>query len=137
MLSTGIDRMVLPIEPEKRCTSLRCHGFSFARSPAGEPPTAITLSQDKIKSNQINPNHESTHVGLFGASTVELNVYSGKRFQETSRYVLRGAVFVVLATVIMGGVALSATNLFDRHYELSSGFPEAGRVGLVQLRYRY
>lgn len=32
---------------------------------------------------------------------------------------------------------VSTTNLFDRNYELSSGFPEPGRVGLVQLRYRY
>ena len=32
---------------------------------------------------------------------------------------------------------VSTTNLFDRNYELSSRFPEPGRVGLVQLRYRY
>ncbi len=32
---------------------------------------------------------------------------------------------------------VSSTNLFDRNYELSSGYPEPGRVGLVQLRYRY
>jgi outer membrane cobalamin receptor len=32
---------------------------------------------------------------------------------------------------------VSATNLLDRNCELSSGFPEPGRVGLVQLRYRF
>lgn len=32
---------------------------------------------------------------------------------------------------------ISATNLFDRNYELASGYPEPGRIGLVQLRYRY
>jgi iron complex outermembrane receptor protein len=32
---------------------------------------------------------------------------------------------------------VSSTNLFDRNYELYSGFPEPGRVGLVQLRYRF
>ena len=32
---------------------------------------------------------------------------------------------------------VSATNLLDRNYELSSGFPEPGRVGFVQLRYRF
>jgi iron complex outermembrane receptor protein len=32
---------------------------------------------------------------------------------------------------------VSSTNLFDRNYELYSGFPEPGRLGLVQLRYRF
>jgi outer membrane cobalamin receptor len=32
---------------------------------------------------------------------------------------------------------VSSTNLLDRNDELSSGFPEPGRVGLVQLRYRF
>jgi vitamin B12 transporter len=34
-------------------------------------------------------------------------------------------------------VEISAANLFDKNYELYPGFPEAGRVGMVQLRYRF
>ena len=34
-------------------------------------------------------------------------------------------------------VEISGANLFDRNDELYPGFPEAGRVGLVQLRYRF
>jgi iron complex outermembrane receptor protein len=44
------------------------------------------------------------------------------------------AVFAVHRTL---DVEVSGTNVFDRQYELSSGFPEAGRVALVQLRFRY
>jgi hypothetical protein len=39
-----------------------------------------------------------------------------------------------VAVAIRTGLDLeiSAANLFDRNYELSPGFPETGRVGLVQ-----
>jgi outer membrane cobalamin receptor len=32
---------------------------------------------------------------------------------------------------------LAASNMLDRHYQLYSGFPEAGRIVAVNLRYRY
>ena len=32
---------------------------------------------------------------------------------------------------------LSGSNLFDRNYQLYPGFPEAGRIVAVNLRYRY
>lgn len=44
------------------------------------------------------------------------------------------------AALTVGGgldLELSGANLFDRNYELYPGFPEAGRTGIVQVRYRF
>ena len=34
-------------------------------------------------------------------------------------------------------VEVSGLNLFDRNYALYPGYPEPGRIGLMQLRYRF
>ena len=72
-----------------------------------------------------------------------LNAESSRAVQDDAGVLLSLAGYSTAsakaAVTIHTGLDLevSATNLLDRNYELSSGFPEPGRVGLVQLRYRF
>ena len=72
-----------------------------------------------------------------------LNTESSRAVQDDAGALLSLAGYSTVsakaAVTIYTGLDLemSATNLLDQNYELSSGFPEWGRVGFVQLRYRF
>jgi iron complex outermembrane receptor protein len=114
-------------------------GYSYLhRSSVSDPPVPLLNT----------PGHKVFgYVGYAGIPRTRLigsvNYESSRTAQDDAGVLLTLPGYATLAakagfTVGEGlDLEVSGANLFDRNYSLYPGFPESGRTGLVQIRYRF
>ena len=114
-------------------------GYSYLhRSTVSTPPVPLLNTPNNKLFGYISY-RGIPHVRLMAS----LNTESSREAQDDSGLLLTlpsyATVGAKAAVSLYKGldVEVSGLNLFDRNYALYPGYPEPGRIGLMQLRYRF